>query len=648
MRSPFRHLLYANIATAVGDWIGLVAILALTEAILPASRATAFALASVMAARIVPAMLLGPVAGVLADRWNRRQLLVGTDLVRGVIFLALPFVDDFSTLILVTIFVEVMSTVFIPAKDAIVPQLVPEEHLTFANQLSMVSTYGTMPIGGFAYAGLVYLGVTFAPEGSFIADNPLAVALWFDAATYFVSALFLSRLRGIDVRVPRVHDETDRPGAWAELVEGLRFIANKPVIRALVFGVAGAFLGAGAALGLGELFVAIVGGGDSGLGFLQGFLGTGLIAGIVVAGPLEKRVTRERMFAPALMLAGTGLMATSLMPTLLLGSLLAGVTGFGGGIAFIAGYTMLQDHSHDAIRGRTMAAFNTGVRGAMFAGLVLGPLIPGVFGVEGDIAVSEYALGPVRLTLMAAGLVTVAGAVYTYRAIHSVVAAEEDLNLTDGGTPTRVGAGLFVSFEGGEGAGKSTQVRLLRGAVERAGFDATVTREPGGTAIGEKVRRILLDPASAEMGERAEALLYAAARAQHVDEVILPALDKGHVVLCDRYIDSSVVYQGVARDLGDVQIAELNRWATGEVLPDLVVVLDIDPVEGLRRAGEDKDRLESAGLDFHRRVNQAFRQRAAQEPDRYLLLDASLPAEDLHARIRDAVLARMALANEVL
>jgi dTMP kinase len=168
-----------------------------------------------------------------------------------------------------------------------------------------------------------------------------------------------------------------------------------------------------------------------------------------------------------------------------------------------------------------------------------------------------------------------------------------------------------------------------------------VTREPGGTPVGEAIREVLLRPDGDPVSDRTEALLYAAARAQHVDEVIQPALDADAVVLCDRYVDSSVVYQGAARGLGEEHVAELNRWATGELVPDLVVLLDVDPVEGLRRVGGEPDRLESAGLPFHRTVAAAYRRQAEHEPDRYLVLDATRPVDELHAVIRHEVLTRL-------
>jgi dTMP kinase len=350
------------------------------------------------------------------------------------------------------------------------------------------------------------------------------------------------------------------------------------------------------------------------------------------------------MFAPGIGLAGVALIVTALMPRLDLAALPAALMGFGGGLSFITGYTMLQEHTADVVRGRTFAAFNTGVRGALFAALVIAPFLVGVIGPETTIGVRgsvEYMIGGVRITMMLAGAAAVLGAVYSGRSIHRVLTSEQGLRLEIepiGATGRR---GLFVVFEGGEGAGKSTQVRLLRAAVERAGYDALVTREPGGTPIGEQVRSILLDPATRNLGDRAEALLYAAARAQHVEEVIRPALDKGAVVLCDRFVDSSVVYQGVARGLGDTQVAELNRWGTGDLQPDLTIVLDVDAAEGLRRAGDSPDRLENEGVAFHRTVNEGFRRRAAAHPDRYLLIDATAPVETVHARIRAEVLDRL-------
>jgi dTMP kinase len=165
-----------------------------------------------------------------------------------------------------------------------------------------------------------------------------------------------------------------------------------------------------------------------------------------------------------------------------------------------------------------------------------------------------------------------------------------------------------------------------------------VTREPGGTAAGERVRALLLDP-DVELDPRAEALLFAAARAELVAEVIRPALERGAVVLSDRYLDSSLAYQGGARGLGRGPVEAVNRFATGGLLPDLVVLLDLDPADGLARRARDPDRIESQDIDFHRRVREAFRDLAAADPGRFAVIDATAPVPEVATRVQAAVLA---------
>jgi dTMP kinase len=196
--------------------------------------------------------------------------------------------------------------------------------------------------------------------------------------------------------------------------------------------------------------------------------------------------------------------------------------------------------------------------------------------------------------------------------------------------------GRLIAFEGVEGAGKSTQLELLRRALEGRGREVVITREPGGTPAGERVRAVVLDP-EVELHPRAEALLFAAARAELVEEVIGPALERGAVVLCDRYLDSSLAYQGGARGLGLSPVTEVNRFATGGVVPDLVVLLDLDPAAGLARRAGDRDRIEAQDLEFHRRVRSAFRELAAADPARFCVVDAGLPAPEVAAQVQAAV-----------
>lgn len=196
--------------------------------------------------------------------------------------------------------------------------------------------------------------------------------------------------------------------------------------------------------------------------------------------------------------------------------------------------------------------------------------------------------------------------------------------------------GLFVCFEGGEGAGKSTQSGLLRERLEAAGRTVLLTREPGGTPVGAEVRRIVLDPATGVLADRTEALLYAADKAEHVEAVVLPALARGEVVVTDRYVDSTLAYQGAGRSLDVAELEQVARWATGDLRPHLTVLLDLEPSRGLVRF-EGRDRIEGESLEFHERVRAAFLALAAADPDHYLVLDARAGVEDIAGRVWERV-----------
>ena len=197
--------------------------------------------------------------------------------------------------------------------------------------------------------------------------------------------------------------------------------------------------------------------------------------------------------------------------------------------------------------------------------------------------------------------------------------------------------GLFVAFEGGDGAGKSTQARALAEALLEAGHEVVLTREPGGTPAAEAIRHVVLTPEFVGLDPRAEALLYAASRAEHVARLVRPALERGAVVITDRYIDSSVAYQGVGRGLGPDVIGEINLWATRSLLPDLTVLLDVEAGTGLSRLGSAPDRLESEPEEFHRSVVAAFHALADGDPDRYLVLSASAGRREISAAVRARV-----------
>lgn len=199
--------------------------------------------------------------------------------------------------------------------------------------------------------------------------------------------------------------------------------------------------------------------------------------------------------------------------------------------------------------------------------------------------------------------------------------------------------GLFVSMEGPDGAGKSTQIELLRAYLTARGYDVIITREPGGTVISEAIRQIILNKEYTEMSPNTELLLYAAARAQLVQEVIRPALDVGKAVICDRFLESSVVYQGIARGLGVEKVYAVNDYALEGLRPQLTILLDLSAEEGLRRKKNqaELDRMEAEGLQFHQKVVEGYRMLADREKDRIMKISASLPVDEIHAKIVSAI-----------
>lgn len=203
-------------------------------------------------------------------------------------------------------------------------------------------------------------------------------------------------------------------------------------------------------------------------------------------------------------------------------------------------------------------------------------------------------------------------------------------------------AGLFITFEGGDGAGKSTQAKLLAAALEADGKHVVLTREPGGTEIAEEIRNIVLNPQHVDLDDRTEALLFAASRAEHVAKKIRPALSAGAIVISDRFVDSSIAYQGIGRGLGVEQVSDINAWATNNLWPDITFLLDVEPAAGLDRV-EEPNRLEAAGDELHLDVRAAFLELAKRSPERFVVLSAARPIEELAKEVLSLVNAKLGL-----
>ncbi len=195
--------------------------------------------------------------------------------------------------------------------------------------------------------------------------------------------------------------------------------------------------------------------------------------------------------------------------------------------------------------------------------------------------------------------------------------------------------GIFITMEGPDGSGKTTQIELLKKYLESKGYDIIITREPGGTAISEAIRKIILNPEYSEMSHMTELLLYASARAQLVNQVIKPALEQGKAVISDRFVESSAVYQGIGRGLGVETVYEVNSYALGNVKPELTIFMDLEAEEGIKRKKNqaELDRMEMEDLSFHKRVVEGYRQLAGLYPERIVSINATLPIDEIHSMI---------------
>lgn len=650
--APFRTLWITLGLSSLGDWLGLLAITAMAGQLAVGSDADEwaesyasanFAIAGVLLLRLLPALVIGPLGGYIADRLDRRWTLVVGDVLRFALFASIPLVGNLAWLYVATLLIEAISLVWLPAKDAAVPNLVPRERLAAANQVSLVTTYGSALPAALLFVLLSLLNKSLeATLGWF--GGPVDLAMYVNALSFLVGAIVVARLREVSGRPGRREGEpTDN--AIRSIIDGWKYVAQVRLVRGLVIGIVGAFATGGVVIGLGRTYVADLQGGDAGYGVLFGALFLGLAGGMGAGPRLLGGLSRRRLFGIALTLAGAALLAIALVQNLVVVSGLVVVLGLFSGIAWITGYTLLGLEVEDSIRGRTFAFVQSMTRLALAAVLAAAPAIAGAIGTHRIPLPAGAGLdynGAAITFMLAAVAATVAGLV-SYRQMDDRpgVSLLRDLKAAVSGhhQGRYADTGLFIAFEGGEGSGKSTQTEWLAGWLREQGYDVTATRQPGATPAGAKLRELVLHDLKSSISPRTEALLFAADKAEHVSSVIQPALHNGAIVITDRYIDSALAYQGGGRELSRSEVLELTRWATHGLRPHLTVLLDLPPDVGLGRlhTREDRDRLENEPREFHERVRQSFLDLAALDPDRYVVIDATLPTDQIGERIRAAV-----------
>jgi len=666
---PFRRLWIALSLSSLGDWLSILALTTLAFDLTGRHGAAAqtAAVGGVWLTSLFPALVLGPIAGAVADRFDRRMNMIVGDVVRALLYLTIPIdlavgvVDKLAWMYIVQFLASCASLFWTPAKDATVPNLVPSDRLEQANQLSLLSTYGTAPIAGLVFSLLALVGRALASVSHYFTNTQVDLALYFNVATFLVSALTVFALREIPRR--RSSGEISAPSVAKTIIEGWRFIGQTRVVRGIVIGMVGAFAAAGVVIGLGQVYVTdTLGGGKAGWGVVFAAIFVGLAAGMFLGLRILRGFSRRRLFGLSIAFAAIPLALIALIPNLVVVTILVVVLGACAGVAYVTGYTIVGAEVGDDTRGRTFAFLYSAMRVILFAVIAVAPFFAAGFtalarGISGSTTVhigniSYGGIGDNVVLLLAAAVATVLG-VISYRQMddRAGVPLMADLNSVFRGEefspvpahsngheaefpPPR---GLLLALEGGEGAGKSTQARLLAIWLRDQGYDVVATHEPGATKMGMRLRALLLDTAHAGLSPRAETLMYAADRAEHVASVIRPALERGAIVVTDRYVDSSLAYQGAGRRISVTEVAGLNKWATGGLQPDLTILLDLSPAAGLGRRARSADRLEAEPAEFHQRVRAGFLALAEAEPDRYLVLDATRPAAEISREIQNRI-----------
>ncbi|MFE0457145.1 dTMP kinase [Streptomyces sp. NPDC058914] len=672
LRQPqLKRLWSAQLVSGVGDALALLVLvlLALQAAIAEGSfgggyRGVAFAVATVFGVRILAtllfgAVLLGPLTSLTSPDGplDRRWTMVGADGLRAALLIVAPLwidwtPDDALALLLVTVFVTgVAERFWTVARESAAPALLPApplegatvrplpDHLDALRRLSLRTGFVAVPLGAAVLLVAALLNNLLGAGIDWFAQHQAALASYVAAGLFAASLSVVTFLELPGTRTPRARSPLEglRRPRTATGVDAGRTGAI-PLLVLACAAVAGAIA---AAVAVAVLHAKDLGGGPVTYGLLVLALTGGVVVGVRTAPKMLASLSRRRLLALAIAFTGVALLAAGLVPDVTTVLLIVALAGVGAGVAANTGHALLDQEAEDHRRTRVTEHLHAVVRVLVALGALIAPVVAALIGPHRlENGKFVFAHGGAAFTLMLVGalLLPVAALVLAKVDDRSGVPLRHDLRdaLLGGDDPVQAPAanGFFIALEGGDGAGKSTQAEALAEWIRAKGHEVVLTREPGATPVGKRLRSILLDVSSAGLSHRAEALLYAADRAEHVDTVVRPALERGAVVITDRYIDSSVAYQGAGRDLSPTEIARISRWATNGLVPHLTVLLDVSPETARERFTEAPDRLESEPAEFHARVRSGFLTLAAADPGRYLVVDAGQEPEAVTAAVR--------------
>ncbi|GAA3248957.1 dTMP kinase [Pseudonocardia petroleophila] len=618
----FRRLWLVTAGSATGEWLSLLALSALATQLTSGYQAQSFALGGVVATKLLPALLLGPLAGALADKFDRRRVMVVCDVLRFGLFVSIPIVGSLVWLFVAVFLIEICAMFWIPAKDAAVPNLLKRpDQVETANQLALVVTYGVaVLLASGLFTALSSIGSTFGGDAGETAT--LYVALAVTGGAYLVMAItvgfFIPEISG---RATAVREQA--PGVVTLLRDGARFVVGTPLVRGLVAGIVGAFAAGGTVVGSATLYAASLGGGNAAYGILFAAVFVGLALGMAVAPGMARRIPHNRLFGAAIVAAGLALVLVALAPHLFVAIAAVGLVGGFAGIAFLTGLTIIGTEVADDIRGRIVAFVQSIVRLTLLGSMALVPLVVGLVSTQRvELLGRSFLIDGTRIVMLAGGLVAAVVGMVAYRQMHdrrTEPMLPDLLAALRRGVP-RVGSGVLVAVEGAPAEETAGQAARLAARLRSAGHtvveldDSGRDRERWEAAVRE----------AALGGARAQALAAAAVRADLVERVIRPALAQGAVVVVDRFLAGLVEYGVAATEVEPRELDSLVLWATGRLRPDVSVLLD--------RAAP----AAPTGLlpgEEHLRVQRLLTRMAAAEPHHYVVVEAGGTADEVAERV---------------
>ncbi|MEU5994845.1 dTMP kinase [Spirillospora sp. NPDC047418] len=636
-RGPFRRLRTALSLAGLAQWLSVPALTAMVAMLTRDDdvAARAQAVGGTLALMLLPAVLLAPLAGPLAARVDRRLMLLITDVLRLVIVVTVPLVDLLAWTLAAAFLVSCLSLLWAAAARASLRALTPDEEPRAARTASR-AVFGPAPAAAVLFAVLALIA-----DGTLGRGSRADLALYVTAGIFAVSAAAVAMIREIPVTAV-----VPVPAPLKLLFQG----PGTAAARGTGVAIAAASLTAGAVVAVARVHAGELGGGDAGYGTVLAGLAFGLGSGMFLGPRALVPFSRRRLLGLAVVAAALALVVLALVQNLVVVVFTAAFLGVFAGAAWSTATAAVTDPDapEDA---RPVAYLRAVSLVTALVALIAVPLVAGALGAHRiELGGGVYDFAGSGAALLIAAVVALVCGLPAYRrlddrrgiplvpdlraALHGEIYTVPQAAAEAAQQPVRRERGVFVAFEGGEGAGKTTQARLAAIWLRDHGYDVVTTHEPGATKIGMRLRAMLLDRDTTGLSDRAETLLYAADRADHIANVIRPAMERGAIVVSDRYVDSSLAYQGFGRQQPVEDIARVNAWATGGLVPDLTVLLEIPPAAGLRRLPAPADRIESEPQDFHERVRAGFRALAEADPDRYLVLDASRPQSELSREIQ--------------